>query len=78
MLTYIFFEDNCEEIDCGPESGNEVGQDVGQGRALAEPRADALLQPPEDGALMASYSVFVVEPGAHVGQFFYHFNFYLF
>jgi hypothetical protein len=67
---YIFFEDNCEEIDCGPESGNEVGQDVGQGRALAEPRADALLQPPEDGALMASYSVFVVEPGAHVGQFF--------
>jgi len=31
------------------------------------PRADALLQPPEDGALMASYSVFVVEPGAQVG-----------
>ena len=43
----------------------------GEGRALQEPRADALLQPPEDGALMASYSVFVVEPGAPVGEALY-------
>ena len=66
--------DDCEEPICG---GNEVNVtnfadntkvDVGNGplaqaRAF-EPRADALLQPAEDGALMASYSVFVVEPGA--------------
>ena len=40
-------------------------------RSLKEPLAkpDALfLQPPEDGALMASYSVFVVEPGSDVGK----------
>ena len=31
--------------------------------------AEALfLQPAEDGALMASYSVFVVEPGTDVGK----------
>ena len=29
-------------------------------RSLEEPKADALLQPPDDGALMASYSVFVL------------------
>jgi len=34
-----------------------------QARSLEEPKADALTQPPDDGALMASYSVFVVEPG---------------
>ena len=36
-----------------------------QARAL-QPKADARVQDPEedDGALMASYSVFVVEPGA--------------
>jgi len=33
-----------------------------QARSL-QPKADAFVQPPDDGALMASYSVFVVEPG---------------
>ena len=72
--------DDCEEPICGGNGVNvtnfadntkadDVGNvDVGNGplaqaRAF-EPRADALLQPAEDGALMASYSVFVVEPGA--------------
>jgi len=73
-------KDDCEEPICGGNGVNvtnfadntkadDVGNvDVGNGplaqaRAF-EPRADALLQPAEDGALMASYSVFVVEPGA--------------
>ena len=40
------------------------------GRSLdnQNPKADALLQPPEEGALMASTSVFVLEPGEQVGQ----------
>ena len=41
-----------------------------QARSL-EPKADALLQPSEDGALMASYSVFVLEPGEQVGQYYF-------
>jgi hypothetical protein len=57
------FPDECEDVDCGGPGGD----DNGLGR-FDEPRADALLQPPEDGALMASYSVFVVEPGAPVGK----------
>ena len=40
-----------------------------QARSLSEPKADALTQPPADGALMASYSVFVVEPGSLPGTF---------
>ncbi len=58
------------EVDpTNPTSDNQSGSSrnltnpVAQGRSF-QPRADALLQPPEDGALMASYSVFVVEPGA--------------
>ena len=47
-------------IDCE----NEILQ--AEARSL-EPKADALLQSPEDGALMASYSVFVLEPGEKVG-----------
>ena len=41
------------------------------GRSLDDqnPKADALLQPPEEGALMASTSVFVLEPGEQVGQY---------
>ena len=35
---------------------------------MSEPKADALTQPPSDGALMASYSVFVVEPGTLPGK----------
>ena len=37
-----------------------------QARSL-QPKADAFVQPPDDGALMASYSVFVVEPGTLPG-----------
>ncbi len=50
----------CKKVDCG-EDGS-----VPEARALQDPTADALLQPPEDGALMASYSVFVLEPGERV------------
>ena len=75
--------DDCEEPICGV-NGTVAGGGGGDGGAIGgeqqqlggpyaqarsfEPRADALLQPAEDGALMASYSVFVVEPGAPVGK----------
>ena len=67
-LTYFQFSDDCDDSEC---SSNDVDVNVGEGRGFLEPRADALLQPPEDGALMASYSVFVVEPGAPVGELSY-------
>ena len=35
---------------------------------MDDPQSDALLQQPGDGALMASYSVFVVEPGEDIGK----------
>lgn len=63
--------DDCEEPICGgngTQGSNQIaGGPYAQARSF-EPRADALLQPAEDGALMASYSVFVVEPGAPVGK----------
>ena len=70
--------DDCEEPICGangtlpsgPGENNrqqKLGGPTAQARSF-QPRADALLQPAEDGALMASYSVFVVEPGAPVGK----------
>ena len=72
--------DDCEEPICGGNGTNFTGKDsddvdqtdggtgpFAQARSF-EPRADALLQPAEDGALMASYSVFVVEPGEDIGN----------
>ena len=63
--------DDCEEPICGAnvtaQNQKQLGGPFAQARSF-EPRADALLQPAEDGALMASYSVFVVEPGAPVGK----------
>ena len=64
-----FLSDECQENKC-EFNGFVENEEQGEGRALQEPKADALLQPPEDGALMASYSVFVVEPGAPVGKAF--------
>jgi len=53
----------CPEIAC--DGNGTEARLVPQARSL-EPKADALLQPSEDGALMASYSVFVLEPGEQV------------
>lgn len=59
----------CPDSQCGKSRNN--GTDLlplplqPQARSL-EPKADALLQPSDDGALMASYSVFVLEPGEKV------------
>ena len=40
------------------------------GRSLEDQNPEALLQQPaEEGALMASYSVFVLEPGEQVGTY---------
>jgi len=62
---YIFYTGRCPDIDCGTGTGGSSAR----GRALQDPQADALLQPTDDGALMASYSVFVLEPGEQVGKF---------
>ena len=51
----------CEKVEC-PSAAEQLP--TPQARSL-QPKADAFVQSPEDdGALMASYSVFVVEPGA--------------
>ena len=50
----VICKGECEESNCGTSPDQSSG-----------PQARSLVQPPEDdGALMASYSVFVVEPGA--------------
>ena len=65
--------DECEKVICEDSSQiarNATSQKRGplaQARAF-QPRADALLQPAEDGAVMASTSVFVVEPGEPIGK----------
>lgn len=63
-FTGIASED-CKEPICDYKEKN--------GRSLdnQDPKADALLQPPEEGALLASTSVFVLEPGEQVGQYYY-------
>ena len=54
-------------IDCENGTNTLAVAAAAEARSL-EPKADALLQSPEDGALMASYSVFVLEPGEKVGE----------
>jgi len=54
----VICKGDCEPADC--EATTELPSP--QARSL-QPKADAFVQPPSDGALMASYSVFVVEPG---------------
>ena len=70
-------KDECDEMICDlppPWNTNETSRGpLAQARSF-EPRADALLQPAEDGALMASTSVFVVEPGSPVGKDFWREN----
>ena len=57
----VICKGECEPTSCGSSSDQSDGP---QARSL-QPQADARVQPPkDDGALMASYSVFVVEPGA--------------
>ena len=72
-------KDECDEMICDLPSStlnaNETSRGpLAQARAF-EPRADALLQPAEDGALMASTSVFVVEPGSPIGKKIENWNF---
>lgn len=55
----VICKGDCESPNCEEE---EELLPSPQARSL-QPKADAFVQPPDDGALMASYSVFVVEPG---------------
>ena len=53
----------CPSSLCDVNFGNKSGRSIGdQDLDLAQQ------PPPDDGALMASYSVFVVEPGAVLGK----------
>ena len=54
----------CIQEDCDSENSDWRSG----ARSLDDPQADALLEQPGDGALMASYSVFVVEPGEDIGR----------
>jgi len=60
----VICKGDCAEPDCDAPADSLPHP---QARSLSEPKADALTQPPSDGALMASYSVFVVEPGTLPG-----------
>ena len=62
-LYIILYPGRCQEEDCGSEDNDWRSG----ARSLDDPQTDALLQQPGDGALMASYSVFVVEPGEDIG-----------
>jgi len=56
----VICKGDCEQPVC--EDPTQESLPSPQARSL-QPKADAFVQPPDDGALMASYSVFVVEPG---------------
>jgi len=56
----VICKGDCEKQVC--QFSTEESLPSPQARSL-QPKADAFVQPPDDGALMASYSVFVVEPG---------------
>merc|ERR1719320_532736 len=56
----VICKGDCDQPVC--EDPTQESLPSPQARSL-QPKADAFVQPPDDGALMASYSVFVVEPG---------------
>ena len=58
----FFFAARCPSSLCDVNFGNKSGRSLSNGDLLPEQ------QQPDDGALMASYSVFVVEPGAELGK----------
>jgi hypothetical protein len=64
IIKVIALLGRCSDSDC-TNNGSDA-RPLPQARSL-EPKADALLQA-EDGALMASYSVFVLEPGEQIGK----------
>ena len=63
-MFYVLHLGRCPKEECDSED-----DDWRSGaRSIDDPQTDALLQQPGDGALMASYSVFVVEPGEDIGN----------
>ena len=63
-IIFLLFAGRCIQEDCDSEDNDWRSG----ARSLDDPQSDALLQQPGDGALMASYSVFVVEPGEDIGK----------
>ena len=69
-MSYVIVLSDCKDDTICPklneieDEGDEESDRTSSGRSLTQdtsPRSGALfLQPPEDGALLASYSVFVV------------------
>jgi hypothetical protein len=56
----------CAETDC--DEALPEARSLKDPRLAAATKAEALLQATEEGSLMASYSVFVLEPGERVGE----------
>jgi len=59
--------DECEPVDCSKKT-NKEGRALGTGDTGVRgiPKADSLLIPPAENAVMATTSVFVVEPGEDI------------
>ena len=60
-------------MDCSKKT-NKEGRALGTGDTGVRgiPKADSLLIPPAENAVMATTSVFVVEPGEDIGEFSNH------
>ena len=57
-------------MDCSKKRTKE-GKSLGTGETGVRgiPKADSLLIPPQENAVMATTSVFVVEPGEEIGKY---------
>ena len=64
-LNFFYKIGRCIEEDCDSDDNDWRS---GARSLDDDPQSDALTEQPGDGALMASYSVFVVEPGEDIGN----------
>ena len=57
-------------MDCSGRGREDGGRSLGDASSgiRGVPKADTLLVPPQDNAVMATTSAFVVEPGEEIGK----------
>jgi len=60
--------EKCEPVDCSGRGREDGGRSLGDASSgiRGVPKADTLLVPPQDNAVMATTSAFVVEPGEEI------------
>ena len=71
MNLFLFFQDGCEPVSCvggGNLTRFKEGKSLQDSGVSGIPKADSLLKPPNENAVMATTSVFVVEPGEEIGK----------